>query len=68
MPSYSVEHPIRYDGQRRAAGETVEMPKDVAAPLLDRGYLRQVAADGDGGAKSGGKGAKGGRGNPGGEG
>ena len=58
MPTYTVENPVRYEGHRRDAGETVEMPKDVAQPLLKGGWLAEMpaATDEGGGEAGGGKG------------
>jgi hypothetical protein len=42
MPQYSVNEPLKHDGQAYAPGETVEMDAKAAKPLQALGVLGPV--------------------------
>lgn len=60
MPKYTVNSPLKHDGERYKVGAVIELEKDVADGLVNIGTLTEgvaeSAAGGKGGSKNGGKG------------
>jgi len=58
MPTYQVQSNLDYDGQRYVPGETVALPAEIGAPLVELAVLAEAKPATRSAAKSTGRARK----------